>query len=64
LRITRAVRRAIDIHPAVRIEATVVKGFLPGERWAKALGFKPDGIRERYHEGRDHVAFVLLKSYL
>jgi hypothetical protein len=61
LRLTRAVRRALLLHPAERIEATVVAGFAPGLRWVEALGFEPEGVRKRYHQGRDHLAFVLLK---
>lgn len=64
MRITRAVKRGLDIHPAERIEATVLAGFEPGMRWARSLGFEEEGVRRRYHQGRDHVAFVLLKPPL
>jgi hypothetical protein len=61
IRLTKAVRRSLDIHPAERIEATVLAAFEPGLRWIKMLGFEEEGLRKRYHQGRDHVAFVLLK---
>lgn len=61
LALTRAVRRGIDLHQAARIEATVLSGFEPGLRWVRLLGFEEECLRRRYQDGRDHVAFVLLK---
>lgn len=61
LALTRAVRRGLVDHPAERIEATVLVGFEPGMRWARALGFEEEGLLRRYQRGADHVAFVLLK---
>jgi hypothetical protein len=62
VRITRAVKRGLELHSAERIETTVQAGFEAGMRWAKALGFEEEGLRRRYHDGHDHVAFVLLKT--
>ena len=62
--LTRAVRLALLNHSAERIETTVLEGFEEGVRWAKVLGFEDEGVRKRYHQGRDHRAFVLLKPTL
>ena len=62
LPLTRAVRQGLATHPAERIEAQVLDGFLPGLRWATLLGFECEGRLRRFHEGRDYRAFVLLKT--
>ena len=62
LPLTRAVHDGLRLHPAERIEAQVMDGFLPGLRWATLLGFACEGLLRRYHEGRDYRAFVLLKN--
>jgi RimJ/RimL family protein N-acetyltransferase len=60
--LTRAVKRALDRHPAERIEAQALVGFSPAERWAQLLGFVPEVVLRRFHQGRDYQAFVLLKD--
>ncbi len=56
--LTRAVRRALAAHPAERIEAQALLDFAPAARWARLLGFKPETVLERFHQGRDYQAFV------
>lgn len=41
--ITRAVARALDAHPARRIEMVTACSFAPAARWAKMLGFRFEG---------------------
>ncbi|MDQ7246225.1 hypothetical protein [Dongia sedimenti] len=60
--LTRAVRRALALHPAERIEAQALVGFAPAARWARLLGFVPETVLRRFHQGRDYQAFVLLKD--
>lgn len=37
-----------------RLETTILDGFKAGHRWARMLGFKPEGLMRRYdHLGRD-----------
>ena len=44
---------------ARRIETTVDAGFDAGHRWARALGFSPEGLMRSYSpEGRDHVLYA------
>nr|ACF98017.1 hypothetical protein [uncultured bacterium 878] len=60
--LTRAVRRALALHPAERIEAQALVGFAPGTRWARLLGLVPETVLRKFHQGRDYQAFVLLKD--
>ncbi|WP_395017728.1 hypothetical protein [Dongia sp.] len=62
LALTRAVRRRLDRHPAKRIEAQALIGFVPAARWAGLLGFAGECVLRQYHQGRDYQAFVFLKS--
>lgn len=64
LRVTRAVRAALEAHPAERIEAYVKAGFGPGERWAALLGFEREARFARFCRGEDYWCFVLLKTTL
>lgn len=64
LRLTRAVRKAFDAHPAERIEAYVRIGFAPGERWAELLGMHREGRMARFNQGADYWCFVRLKIAL
>lgn len=42
-----------------RIELTVLSGFSAGHRWAKMLGFKPEGLMKSYDvNGQNHVLFA------
>jgi RimJ/RimL family protein N-acetyltransferase len=60
--LTRAVRQALSAYPAERIEAQALVGFAPALRWARLLGFAPEGVLRKFHQGRDYQAFVLLKN--
>jgi hypothetical protein len=60
--LTRAVRRALACHPAERIEAQALLDFAPAMRWARLLGFMPETVLRKFHQGRDYQAFVLLKN--
>jgi len=60
--LTRAVRRGLQDHPAERIEAQALAGFAPAVRWARLLGFMPEALLRRFHQGRDYQAFVFLKD--
>jgi RimJ/RimL family protein N-acetyltransferase len=44
-----------------RIDATVVRDFAPGHRWARLLGFRPYARLEAYGpDGQDHVGYERL----
>lgn len=46
-----------------RIETSVDAGFDAGHRWARALGFRPEGLMRCYSpEGRDHVLYACIGS--
>jgi len=48
-----------------RIETSVDAGFNAGHRWARALGFRPEGLMRAYSpEGRDHVLYACIGSRL
>lgn len=64
LQITRAVRKALDAHPAERIEAHALVGFNPAARWLELLGFEPETILRKFHQGRDYQSFVRLRTTL
>ena len=61
LPLTRAVRRVLDQVPG-RVEATVLRGFEPGHRFARMLGFRVEndpGVLKAYGPGgEDHIAYV------
>jgi RimJ/RimL family protein N-acetyltransferase len=60
--LTRAVRRALAAYPAERIEAQALADFAPALRWARLLGFMPEALLRKFHQGRDYQAFVMLKE--
>jgi hypothetical protein len=62
LALTRAIRHGLARHPAARIEAQALVGFDPATRWARLLGFVPETVLRKYHQGRDYQAFVLIKD--
>jgi hypothetical protein len=64
LSLTRAVRKALELYPAERIEAHAMLGFRPAERWLKALGFEQETVLRKFNRGQDFRAFVLLKTTL
>lgn len=59
---TRMARRVLgSAHRAGlhRIDASVVRDFPPGHRWAHLLGFHPYALLRAYGpDGRDHVGYV------
>jgi hypothetical protein len=61
VRVTRAVRQAIDRCRAVRVECQVKAGFAPGLRWAAALGFRRECLMPRFYGGEDFWSYVILK---
>lgn len=61
-RITRAVRRALDVAHFRRIEAQVDAEFGAGIRWAEMLGFTIESkMRKFTPEGRDAFMYVRIK---
>jgi len=62
LKLTRAVKHGLAQHPAERIEAQALLGFPPAQHWARLLGFVPEAVLRRFHQGRDYQAFVYLKE--
>lgn len=62
VRITRAVRRALDIAQYRRIEAHVDAEFGAGIRWAQMLGFEVESKMAQFTpEGRDAFMYVRIK---
>lgn len=58
-----SVLRSAQRSGAHRIETTVDAGFDAGHRWARALGFRPEGLMRGYSpEGRDHVLYACIGS--
>lgn len=63
LEITRVIREALDLHPARRIEMTVLADFPAGIRWARMLGFRvetPEPMR-RYMQERDAYLYARVR---
>jgi hypothetical protein len=60
--LTRAVRRALDAHPAARIEAQALVDFAPALRWTRLLGFAPETVLRNFHRGRDYQSYVYFKD--
>ncbi len=61
LRLCKAIRRGIALHPAERVEATTDAGHEAAGRFAQACGFRCEGVARRYCRGVDHVRWVVLK---
>jgi len=60
LKVLRVLRGAQD-RGVRRIETTVDAGFDAGHRWARLLGFRPEGLMRAYSpDGRDHVLYACL----
>jgi len=62
LALTRAIKHGLARHPAERIEAQALLGFDPATRWARLLGFAPEAVVRKFHQGRDYQAFALIKD--
>lgn len=62
VRITRAVRRALDVAQWRRVEAHVDAEFAAGIRWAEMLGFSVESkMRAFTPEGRDAFMFARIR---
>lgn len=62
---TRFVRHMLDMHPADRIEATVLDGFSAGHRWMGLLGFEcetPKGMRKYDPAGRRMMLYARVRE--
>lgn len=58
--ITRRVRKAMDDATGVRrFQMSVRSDFGPGIRWARLLGFEPEGVLSCYGpDGSDHILYA------
>lgn len=64
VRLTRCVRRALDLLPDARVEAVVQSDFEMGHRWMRALGFKretPFPMRRYFPHGGDAILYARVK---
>jgi len=62
VRIVKAIKRFIDAHQAVRIEATVDVDFEEGHRLMKILGFEYEGTARKYlPDGRTVCLYARIK---
>lgn len=58
-----AVLRSAHANGIRRIETTVDAGFDAGHRWARALGFSPEGLMRAYSpDGRNHVLYAHIRE--
>lgn len=65
LQLTRKVRGALDLHPAKRIEMTVIHGYSQGHRWARLLGFgEPEAplMKKSGFFGDDEALYARVKE--
>lgn len=61
--IHKAVRRAMDIFEARRIETAVATNFEQGHRWVKMLGFEREGTMRAYTpDGRDCDLYAMIRE--
>jgi len=58
--LTRRIRKAMDDAEGVRrFQMSVRADFGPGIRWAKLLGFEPEGVLSKYGpDGADHILYA------
>lgn len=69
---TKSIIRAVDLfiksyfnHDVVgRFQATVKMDFPEGHRFAKLLGFTPEGILKNYDEGKDFMMYARINTWL
>lgn len=62
VRITRAVRRALELSSYTRIEAQVDAGFAEAITWAELLGFRAESVMAKFTpEGRDAFMYVRIR---
>lgn len=62
VRVTRAVRRALDLSPLRRVEAHVDVRFNQGIRWARMLGFEAESVMRSFTpDGGDAFMYVRIR---
>lgn len=62
VRVTRGVRRALDMAHWRRVEAHVDARFAAGIRWAEMLGFRAESVMEKFTpEGNDAFMYVRIR---
>lgn len=47
-----------------RVQATVKLNFPAGHRFAKLLGFKPEGILRSYDNGEDYIMYARINTWI
>lgn len=63
VKIYRAIKRFLELHPTRRVEATVDVDFEEGHRLMKMLGFEYEGLVRAYMpDGRDMCLYARVKS--
>ncbi len=62
VRVSRAIIHGLDYYQEVkkfyRIETNVYEEFPQGHRWARRLGFEPEGLMREYRPGEDHRMYA------
>jgi hypothetical protein len=58
LHITRKVKTHLQTTTIRRIEAAVQDDFLEGHRWARILGFRPEGWMRKYWNDHDALLYA------
>lgn len=53
-----------DYDVADRFQATVKMNFTQGHRFAKLLGFKPEGILHNYDQNEDYMMYARINTWL
>lgn len=50
---------SVDAHQLWRVEADAPCEAAVSQRWLKSLGFRSEGVMQRYgHDGRDHIRYA------
>lgn len=62
VQITRGVRDFLDRQDYRRIDTCVRDGFLEGNRWAKLLGFRCEGLMRKWMYGDDFWMFSRVRD--
>lgn len=58
------IRNFFEVDAADRFQATVKLNFKEGHRFAKLLGFEPEGILKQYDCGEDYMMYARINSWL
>lgn len=56
--LTRGISRWLRFHNEGRVDTAVDCTFEAAIRWAKMLGFKREGVMEKYRDGRDFYLYA------